>query len=228
MSEWLRSQNRNLLWGLCLRRFESCCRRFYLLTNLFLFSLPRPCVYALVRIFFPRCRQHLSGAYSPRSQRSLAGDASESATYPDGDDNQHITVHSSIRPHSPPLPHRSLSASSSSPSPPALARATMAPTSVGDSLPDGQLGWFDENDQLQQVSIHTLAAGKKVILFGVPGAFTPTCRSEPISHPHFLGDLSDSCESGCGSVSGSGSSGFDPVFGRDPFRFLALVGRSGR
>ncbi|TVU35556.1 hypothetical protein EJB05_17452, partial [Eragrostis curvula] len=54
----------------------------------------------------------------------------------------------------------------------------MAPISVGDSLPDGQLGWFDENDQLQQVSIHSLAAGKKVILFGVPGAFTPTCRFE--------------------------------------------------
>jgi hypothetical protein len=53
----------------------------------------------------------------------------------------------------------------------------MAPIAVGDSLPDGQLGWFDENDQLQQVSVHALAAGKKVILFGVPGAFTPTCRS---------------------------------------------------
>lgn len=57
----------------------------------------------------------------------------------------------------------------------------MAPIAVGDSLPDGQLGWFDENDQLQQVSVHALAAGKKVILFGVPGAFTPTCRSYPFS-----------------------------------------------
>ena len=57
----------------------------------------------------------------------------------------------------------------------------MAPIAVGDSLPDGQLGWFDESDQLQQVSVHALAAGKKVILFGVPGAFTPTCRSAPCS-----------------------------------------------
>jgi peroxiredoxin len=56
----------------------------------------------------------------------------------------------------------------------------MAPIAVGDSLPDGQLGWFDESDQLQQVSVHALAAGKKVILFGVPGAFTPTCRSVPV------------------------------------------------
>jgi peroxiredoxin len=53
----------------------------------------------------------------------------------------------------------------------------MAPIGVGSTLPDGQLAWFDESDQLQQVSIHSLAAGKKVILFGVPGAFTPTCRS---------------------------------------------------
>lgn len=52
----------------------------------------------------------------------------------------------------------------------------MAPIAVGDSLPDGTLAYFDEQDNLQQVSIHSLAAGKKVILFGVPGAFTPTCR----------------------------------------------------
>ncbi|CAD6237496.1 unnamed protein product [Miscanthus lutarioriparius] len=60
----------------------------------------------------------------------------------------------------------------------------MAPIAVGDSLPDGQLGWFDENDQLQQVSVHALAAGKKVILFGVPGAFTPTCSNQHV--PGFI------------------------------------------
>jgi len=52
----------------------------------------------------------------------------------------------------------------------------MAPIAVGDVLPDGKLAYFDEQDQLQDVSVHSLAAGKKVILFGVPGAFTPTCR----------------------------------------------------
>ncbi|GLJ15298.1 hypothetical protein SUGI_0250790 [Cryptomeria japonica] len=51
----------------------------------------------------------------------------------------------------------------------------MAPIAVGDKIPDGTLGYFDAEDNLQQVSIHSLAAGKKVILFGVPGAFTPTC-----------------------------------------------------
>ena len=56
----------------------------------------------------------------------------------------------------------------------------MAPIGVGSTLPDGQLAWFDESDQLQQVSITSLAAGKKVILFGVPGAFTPTCSMQHV------------------------------------------------
>ncbi|KAF8775995.1 hypothetical protein HU200_003996 [Digitaria exilis] len=77
---------------------------------------------------------------------------------------------------------------SASPATSPISGTAMAPIAVGDSLPDGQLGWFDENDQLQQVSVHALAAGKKVILFGVPGAFTPTCRSQPTSPSHFLGD----------------------------------------
>ncbi|PRQ46636.1 putative peroxiredoxin [Rosa chinensis] len=51
----------------------------------------------------------------------------------------------------------------------------MAPIAVGDSLPDGTLSYFDDQDQMQTVNIHSLAAGKKIILFGVPGAFTPTC-----------------------------------------------------
>lgn len=53
----------------------------------------------------------------------------------------------------------------------------MAPIAVGDVLPEGTVSYFDEQNQLQSVSVHSLAAGKKVILFGVPGAFTPTCRS---------------------------------------------------
>ncbi|KAL3834006.1 hypothetical protein ACJIZ3_008742 [Penstemon smallii] len=51
----------------------------------------------------------------------------------------------------------------------------MAPIAVGDSIPDGTLAFFDEQDQLQSLSIHSLTAGKKAVLFAVPGAFTPTC-----------------------------------------------------
>ncbi|GMH03692.1 hypothetical protein Nepgr_005531 [Nepenthes gracilis] len=60
----------------------------------------------------------------------------------------------------------------------------MAPIAAGDIIPDGNLSYFDENDQLQQVSIHSLAAGKKVVLFGVPGAFTPTCSLKHV--PGFI------------------------------------------
>ncbi|KAK4772403.1 hypothetical protein SAY86_014178 [Trapa natans] len=60
----------------------------------------------------------------------------------------------------------------------------MAPIAVGDSLPDGTLAYFDEQDNLQEVSIHFLTVGKKVILFGVPGAFTPTCSLKHV--PGFI------------------------------------------
>ncbi|KAL0559597.1 hypothetical protein IC582_004212 [Cucumis melo] len=60
----------------------------------------------------------------------------------------------------------------------------MAPIAVGDTLPDGMVAYFDEEDQLQQASIHSLAAGKKVVLFGVPGAFTPTCSLKHV--PGFI------------------------------------------
>ncbi|MFS7897449.1 putative thioredoxin-dependent peroxiredoxin [Helianthus anomalus] len=51
----------------------------------------------------------------------------------------------------------------------------MAPIKVGDSILDGTLAHFDEKDEMQQVSVHSLPAGKKVVIFGVRGAFTPTC-----------------------------------------------------
>ncbi|KVH93891.1 hypothetical protein Ccrd_004064 [Cynara cardunculus var. scolymus] len=67
----------------------------------------------------------------------------------------------------------------------------MAPIAVGETIPDGTLAYFDEQDQLQQVSVHSLASGKKVVLFGVPGAFTPTCSKRPFCDEgmeKFLGD----------------------------------------
>lgn len=55
----------------------------------------------------------------------------------------------------------------------------MAPIAVGDTIPDGTLSYLDNDNKVQTISIHSLAAGKKVIIFAVPGAFTPTCR-----YPH--------------------------------------------
>ncbi|MBA0565341.1 hypothetical protein Golob_010225 [Gossypium lobatum] len=48
---------------------------------------------------------------------------------------------------------------------------------VGNTIPDGTLSYADEAHQVLNVSVHSLAAAKQVILCGVPGAFTPTCSS---------------------------------------------------
>ncbi|VVD03313.1 peroxiredoxin-5, mitochondrial [Leptidea sinapis] len=48
----------------------------------------------------------------------------------------------------------------------------MAPIKVGDRLPAGELF---EDSPANKVNICDLAAGKKIILFAVPGAFTPGC-----------------------------------------------------
>lgn len=47
---------------------------------------------------------------------------------------------------------------------------------VGDKLPDAALRRFGENGP-ETVQLSDLLAGRKVIIFAVPGAFTPTCDS---------------------------------------------------
>ncbi|KXZ53203.1 hypothetical protein GPECTOR_7g1096 [Gonium pectorale] len=46
---------------------------------------------------------------------------------------------------------------------------------VGQKLPDGKFKYFDAEGQMRDVSVEELTRGKKVVLFAVPGAFTPTC-----------------------------------------------------
>jgi len=48
----------------------------------------------------------------------------------------------------------------------------MAPVAVGDKMPSVDLY---ENNPGTKVNISELCAGKKVVIFGVPGAFTPGC-----------------------------------------------------
>ncbi|KAJ9538762.1 hypothetical protein OSB04_031495 [Centaurea solstitialis] len=60
----------------------------------------------------------------------------------------------------------------------------MAPIAIDDTTPDGTLAFFDEQDKLQEVYVHSLATGKKVVLFGVPRAFTPTCSMQHV--PGFI------------------------------------------
>jgi peroxiredoxin len=61
----------------------------------------------------------------------------------------------------------------------ATASPAAAAIAVGDRLPDATLSYFDSPDgELQTVTVRDLTAGKKVVLFAVPGAFTPTCTQK--------------------------------------------------
>uniref|UniRef100_A0ACD5ZDG5 Uncharacterized protein n=1 Tax=Avena sativa TaxID=4498 RepID=A0ACD5ZDG5_AVESA len=61
----------------------------------------------------------------------------------------------------------------------ATAAPAAAAIAVGDRLPDATLSYFDSPDgELQTVTVRELTAGKKVVLFAVPGAFTPTCTQK--------------------------------------------------
>ncbi|XWS66743.1 hypothetical protein CRYUN_Cryun05aG0226900 [Craigia yunnanensis] len=64
-----------------------------------------------------------------------------------------------------------------------------ATISVGYKLPDATLSFFDSDGELQTTTISSLTAGKKAILFAVPGAFTPTC-----SQKHLPGFVEKSAE----------------------------------
>ncbi len=54
---------------------------------------------------------------------------------------------------------------------------------VGDKLPAGNLKRLTP-DGIKDVSIASLTGGKKVVLFAVPGAFTPTCSERHL--PGFI------------------------------------------
>jgi len=57
------------------------------------------------------------------------------------------------------------------------------PISQGDRLPAGDLIRLGANGP-ETVSIDTLTKGRKVVIFAVPGAFTPTCHSAHV--PSFI------------------------------------------
>ncbi|RWR83453.1 Thioredoxin-like protein fold [Cinnamomum micranthum f. kanehirae] len=64
-----------------------------------------------------------------------------------------------------------------------------ATISVGSTLPDSTLSYFDPAGELQTTTVSDLTKGKKAILFAVPGAFTPTC-----SQKHLPGFVEKSSE----------------------------------
>ncbi|MFT7057672.1 MAG: cytochrome c peroxidase [Pseudorhodobacter sp.] len=55
--------------------------------------------------------------------------------------------------------------------------------SVGDKLPDATLVKMGANGP-EEFSVESLTKGRKVVIFAVPGAFTPTCHSAHV--PSFI------------------------------------------
>ena len=55
--------------------------------------------------------------------------------------------------------------------------------STGDKLPDATLSMMGENGP-EQVQLADRLKGRKVVIFAVPGAFTPTCHSAHV--PSFI------------------------------------------
>ncbi|WP_323035668.1 peroxiredoxin [Pararhodobacter sp.] len=57
------------------------------------------------------------------------------------------------------------------------------PISVGDKLPEATFTRMGPKGP-EQVTLSSLTAGRKVVIFAVPGAFTPTCHSAHV--PGFI------------------------------------------
>lgn len=62
--------------------------------------------------------------------------------------------------------------------------------SIGDKVPgDVKFNYFDAEGNMQDISVEDLTKGKKVVLIGVPGAFTPTCSLKHL--PGFMEKADD-------------------------------------
>ena len=48
---------------------------------------------------------------------------------------------------------------------------------VGDKLPDSELFYLDENNNVKKINILELCKNEKTIILGMPGAFTKTCSA---------------------------------------------------
>lgn len=57
-----------------------------------------------------------------------------------------------------------------------ISLSTCQAIAVNDRLPsDVTLNYFDGEGNMKEITVGDLTKGKKVVLFAVPGAFTPTC-----------------------------------------------------
>ena len=69
--------------------------------------------------------------------------------------------------------------------------------SVGQTLPDASLIKMGEGGA-EAVTVHDLSKGRKVVIFAVPGAFTPTCSSAHV--PSFMRTQAKFAEKGVDEI----------------------------
>lgn len=50
---------------------------------------------------------------------------------------------------------------------------------VGDKIPNGNVYVMEDNKPVKK-NLHDLCKGKKVVIFGLPGAFTPVCTTQQV------------------------------------------------
>jgi len=69
------------------------------------------------------------------------------------------------------------------------------PIQIGQRVPDGTLGEFIEQETPgcalgpNTFQVSKLVAGKRIVVFGLPGAFTPTCSAKHV--PSYLASFAD-------------------------------------
>lgn len=71
----------------------------------------------------------------------------------------------------------------------AAAVATSPTIQVGDKLPEAELTYLDGDGNVQKIKVSELTEGKKVVLFAVPAAFSPTCSAKHV--PAFVANADE-------------------------------------
>ena len=64
----------------------------------------------------------------------------------------------------------------------------------GDKLPSGELFYLDENKVVKKIETNSFFKNKKVIIFGVPGAFTAVCSAKHL--PGYVNNFQEAKKKG--------------------------------
>ena len=70
--------------------------------------------------------------------------------------------------------------------------------SVGDEFPNVMFNWMDNNFEVQKAESGDLFENKKIILIGMPGAFSPTCSTMHL--PSFIKSVKEFSELGIDEI----------------------------